>query len=192
MGKQDLKRLEIKERKRLGIEKEKGKWGKEKKKKREEKRPRAKIIIRIAETDLDGNRPVKTGILSVRGVSFMFANAVANATGLGNKKIADLTEEEKKRLEDAIYHPEKYNIPVWLFNRRYEPATGANKHLIGSQLQLTQKMDIGEMRKLKTYKGIRHSLGLPVRGQRTRSSFRSKGVTVGVKKQKQQPGKASK
>jgi len=28
------------------------------------------------------------------------------------------------------------------------------------------------MRKIKTYKGLRHAVGLPVRGQRTGSNFR--------------------
>ncbi|HDD46536.1 MAG TPA: 30S ribosomal protein S13, partial [Candidatus Aenigmarchaeota archaeon] len=45
----------------------------------------------------------------------------------------------------------------------------------------TTKLDINFMKKIKTYKGIRHALGLPVRGQRTRSSFR-KGRTIGVKR----------
>ena len=37
------------------------------------------------------------------------------------------------------------------------------------------------MKKIKSYKGMRHAYGLPVRGQRTRGNFR-KGVTVGVMK----------
>ena len=44
------------------------------------------------------------------------------------------------------------------------------------------------MKKIKCYNGMRHSVGLPVRGQRTKSNFRrskakSKGkATIGVKK----------
>ena len=37
------------------------------------------------------------------------------------------------------------------------------------------------MKKLKTYKGIRHQAKLPLRGQRTKGSFR-KGTIVGVKR----------
>ena len=40
------------------------------------------------------------------------------------------------------------------------------------------------MKKIHSYKGIRHESGLPVRGQRTRSSFRTGGI-VGVSKKKE-------
>jgi small subunit ribosomal protein S13 len=39
------------------------------------------------------------------------------------------------------------------------------------------------MKKIRCYRGIRHELGLPCRGQRTRGSFR-KGSLVGVKRRK--------
>ena len=54
-------------------------------------------------------------------------------------------------------------------------------HLIGSELILKVKADIELMKKIKCWKGIRHSLGLKVKGQRTRTTGRT-GVTVGVTK----------
>jgi len=42
------------------------------------------------------------------------------------------------------------------------------------------------LKKMKSYKGWRHSLGQPVRGQRTRSHFR-KGSAIGVMKTKAKP-----
>jgi len=150
---------------------------------------RLKQIIRLAETDLDGGKEVVRAIQKVKGVSFMFANAVVQAGGFLGKRLSELKEEELKKLEDIIYHPEKYGIPEWLLNRRRDPRTGKTFHLIGSQLEITQKFDINELKKMKCYRGIRHSLGLPVRGQRTRSSFR-KGKTVGVVRKKQQPGRS--
>lgn len=140
---------------------------------------RAESIIRLAETNLDATKPVRASIRRVSGVGFMFSNAVAAVCGFGDKKLGDLTEQERKKLEDILMHPENYNIPFWLCNRRKEPATGQDRHLIVSQLELTKRADIGQVRKLKTYKGVRHSLGLPVRGQRTRSSFRHER-SVGV------------
>ena len=44
------------------------------------------------------------------------------------------------------------------------------------------EIDIKKMIKMKSYKGTRHTSGLPVRGQRTRSHFRKSGVAMGVKK----------
>ncbi|MEM3102642.1 MAG: 30S ribosomal protein S13, partial [Candidatus Caldarchaeum sp.] len=64
-------------------------------------------------------------------------------------------------------------------NRSRDPSTGRNLHLIGADLDLAVKEDIQTMMRTKSWKGIRHSLGLKVRGQRTRTTGRS-GMTVGV------------
>lgn len=57
--------------------------------------------------------------------------------------------------------------------------TGQDLHLTGADLDVARKFDIQKMVDLKTWKGFRHMLGQPVRGQRTRSSFRG-GRIVGV------------
>ena len=147
-------------------------------------------IVRVAETDLDGAKKVADGIREIRGVSFMFANALAYVSPLAENKILDLSEDEIKQLEDLIFNPQKHGVPSWMYNRRLDPETGVNKHLTVSHLHLAQTTDINKMKKMKCYKGVRHSLGLPVRGQRTRSSFRGKGTTVGVSKVKEKPAKA--
>jgi small subunit ribosomal protein S13 len=53
--------------------------------------------------------------------------------------------------------------------------------LIGPDATLGVKGDIDFMTDIRTWKGIRHSLGLKVRGQRTRTTGR-KGRAVGVAK----------
>ena len=50
-------------------------------------------------------------------------------------------------------------------------------------MKLQNEFDIKIMKKNKSFKGIRHSMGQPVRGQKTRSHFRS-GKSIGVKKPK--------
>ncbi|MBI4019758.1 MAG: 30S ribosomal protein S13 [Candidatus Aenigmarchaeota archaeon] len=151
----------------------------------------AQQIIRLVEANLDGRRPVSVAIRNIPGVSFMFSNAVAKVSGLEDKKLGDLSEHQMKMLEDIITNPAKYSIPLWLYNRRTDPVTGKDMHMTASTLDLTTKMDINEMKKIKSYKGVRHSLGLPVRGQRTRSTGRQ-GKTVGVKRKKpEKPGSAA-
>jgi len=52
--------------------------------------------------------------------------------------------------------------------------------------KMTSK-DIKRLKKIKSYRGIRHNLGQPVRGQRTKSHFRTnrkKSGAVGVKPKK--------
>jgi small subunit ribosomal protein S13 len=155
----------------------------ESKKAEEEKKakPEKKVqnIIRLGETNLDGTKKVASAIRDIRGVSFSLANAIAHVSGFGEKIVGDLSESEFSRIEDIINNPEKYQIPLWLCNRRKDPETGEDRHLTTSQLEFAQKMDIVRERKMKSYRGVRHSLGLPVRGQRTRGSFR-KGKVVGV------------
>ena len=152
------------------------------------KGPKMEAIVRIAETNLDGTKPVHIGIRKVKGISFMMSNAVGKASGLGAKIIADLTEEEQKRLEDVITNPQNYGIPSWMYNRKNDPASGKDMHISVSNMDFTNRMDINELKKIRCYRGIRHASGLPCRGQRTKGSFR-KGKIVGVVKKKAQQGK---
>ena len=140
-------------------------------------------IVRISETNLDGNKPVALAIRRVKGISFMMSNAISARIGFGNKKLGELNEKEIEELESIISNPQKYGIPSWMLNRRRDPETGEDKHLTVSTLDFTHRMDINAMKKMKSYRGIRHIQGLPVRGQRTRGSFR-KGKVVGVSKKK--------
>jgi small subunit ribosomal protein S13 len=147
----------------------------------------AKKIIRVGAKDLDGGLTVKKALPGIPGVGFMFANSVSKVCGFAEKKIGDLSADELKKLEDIIANPAKYGIPPWLYNRRFDPEDGLDQHLISARLELRRKMDINELKKRKCYRGVRHIIGLPVRGQRTRSSFR-KSATVGVTRAKAKPG----
>ena len=68
-----------------------------------------------------------------------------------------------------------------LYNRRKALDNGRDVHLIGPDATLSVKNDIDFMTDIRTWKGVRHSLGLKVRGQRTRTTGR-KGRAVGVAK----------
>ncbi len=140
-------------------------------------------IIRLVETNIDGNKPVRAAIRSIKGIGFMFSNAISKVSGLGDRKLSDLSDGELKNLEEIILNPDKHGIPLWLYNRRFDPVRGDTRHISVSTLDFTQKIDIDRMKRFKSYRGVRHIQHLPVRGQRTRGSFR-KGKTVGVSKKK--------
>ena len=145
-------------------------------------------IVRIAEIDLDGSKKVRNAILGIKGVGKSLANGIVTASGLDSEALlGSLNDEQIKKLEDAIKNPSKYGIPYHMLNRRLDPSTRENRHLVSSELKLAVKSDIDFMKKIRCYKGVRHELGLPVRGQRTRSSFRT-GIIVGVTKGKLRPG----
>lgn len=158
----------------------------------EEQKQELKYFVRIANTDLDGNKLLHNALTKIKGINFMFSNAICNVAGIQKaKKAGYLTEDEVAKIDDIIKEPAKFGIPSWFFNRKKDPEDGTDKHLIGSILTFTQDNDIKMMKKMKSYKGVRHSLGLPVRGQRTRSNFRkNKGKVLGVKrKEGTRPGR---
>jgi small subunit ribosomal protein S13 len=146
----------------------------------EEKKYEEKLI-RILSKDIEGGLKVYVGLTKIKGISWSLANSICKMLNLDkSRKIGSLTKEEIDKINDFIKHPK---VPSYLLNRRMDVETGENRHLIGSDLELQKEMDIGRLKKIKSYKGLRHALGLPLRGQRTRSHFRrNKKKSVGIKK----------
>ena len=98
------------------------------------------------------------------------------------KRIQDMSAEEIKKIEDFIKDPQ---IPAFMKNRQKDFDDGEDKHVSGADLKLRREFDLKRMKKIKSYKGVRHSHGLPVRGQRTKANFRKnrkKSGATGVKK----------
>lgn len=139
-----------------------------------------RALVRVAATDLDGEKPVVNALKRVKGISHMMSNAICTVSGIDcSRKLGSLSEAEIQKLEEVIKEPMKFGVPNWAVNRRRDIATGADMHLTGPDLDMMTRFDVQRMVDMKSYKGVRHMLGLPVRGQRTRSSFR-KGRVVGV------------
>jgi|SRR3989344_6226088 len=139
-----------------------------------------KGILRIANSDINGSKTIYHGLTKIKGISFMFSNAICNNLNLDKfRKIGTLNEQEVKAIESLIKDPS--SLPKWLLNRRKDYDTGKDLHLVSAQLNLSKEFDIKRLKKLKSYRGIRHALGQPVRGQRTRSHFRT-GISVGVQR----------
>jgi small subunit ribosomal protein S13 len=140
-----------------------------------------KHIVRIASVDIDGSKKLVYGLIKVKGVDITFAKAVVYAAGLNpESRIGALTESQIEKIEEIMMNPIKYGVPRWIVNRPNEFESGKDRHLIGADLALKIKTDIDLMQKTKSWKGLRHSLGLTVRGQKTRTTGRF-GRAVGVK-----------
>ncbi|MBW2978221.1 30S ribosomal protein S13 [Candidatus Woesearchaeota archaeon] len=151
-----------------------------------------KHLVRIANTDLDGNKPIAFALRKIKGVGFQFANILCGLASVDKaKQTGYLDEAEISKLDGIIKDTSKFNLPSWTLNRRKNYEDNVDKHLITSDLDFTIDNDIKKMKKIKSYRGVRHMFGLPVRGQRTKSNFRrNKGKVTGVKKSK--AGKAGK
>lgn len=167
---------------------------KEEKSKKEEKRHDVRRdiplqIIRVAGTDLDGGKPLIRALRKIKGLGFATTSAICRIAKIDPYvKLGSLSESQITSLESVIKNPTKHGLAIYLTNRRRDPDTGENVHLTASDLDIAKRFDIQKYINLKTYRGWRHMLGQPVRGQRTRSTFRNKGRTVGVIKKALQPG----
>jgi small subunit ribosomal protein S13 len=143
-------------------------------------------IIRFAGTDINGTQPVTYALTSVKGVGIKLANAIIEKTGINPEtRMGFLSSSEVEKIEDVLENPLKYSIPIWLLNRQKDKETGKNIHLLGSDLVLQTKNDIDDQKKIRSWRGFRHSYGLKVRGQRTRTTGR-RGKAIGVKKKQRE------
>lgn len=141
-----------------------------------------KHFVRVANTDLEGKKNIAYALTKIKGIKYSFASAICSILNLDvNKKTGYLSEEEIKKIDSVLKNPDK--VPRFMYNRKIDIETGNDRHLIGANLKLTNEFDIKRLKKIRSYIGMRHSAGLPVRGQRTRSNFRT-GGSVGVIKKK--------
>ncbi|MEM2889991.1 MAG: 30S ribosomal protein S13 [Candidatus Hadarchaeum sp.] len=144
--------------------------------------PEFKHIVRMAGKDLSGEKKVQLALTDIKGVSFAYARAAALVAGIDpSMKLGDLTKDQVEQLESILKNPSQFGFPSWMLNRRKDYDTGKDIHLIGPDFDMAVRSDIGRERRIRSRRGIRHELGLPVRGQRTRTTGR-KGLTVGVKR----------
>ena len=128
-------------------------------------------LVRIHSEDIEGGMGVYVGLTKIKGISWGMANAICKALGMDKRrKMGSLSPEEIKKISEFIKNPV---VPNYLLNRRKDFETGENKHLSGSNLELQKEFDIKRLKKIKSYRGIRHAAGQPVRGQRTKSHFRT-------------------
>jgi len=142
-----------------------------------------KYIVRIADTDLNGEKSVVHALTGIKGIGFHLSMIIADAAGVNRfEKIGNLSDEKIERIQEIVSNLNKF-APDWLMNRRKDYYTGKDLHLIGADIDLTKREDINRLKKIRAYRGIRHELGLPVRGQRTRANGR-RGLSLGVSRKR--------
>lgn len=122
------------------------------------------------------------GLTQIKGIGYNFATAILDSLKINtNSNIGNLSDSEVQAIEKLISEPIKGNFPSWFLNRRKDIETGANLHLLTSDIPFTLRNDIERERITASWRGYRHLNGLKVRGQRTRTTGRKAGA-VGVAK----------
>jgi small subunit ribosomal protein S13 len=110
-------------------------------------------VARIAGVDLPRDKRIEIGLTYIYGIGLSRAQDIIKNTGVNpDIRVKDLSDADLAKLREEV--EENYQIEGDL--RRWE------------SMNIKRLMDIG------TYRGRRHRLGLPVRGQRTRTNARTR------------------
>ena len=111
-------------------------------------------MARIAGIDLPREKRVEIGLTYIYGIGRTSSNRLLAEAGVDpNTRVKDLTDEEVKRISDAIE---------------------ADHQLVEGELRREVAMNIKRLQEIGCYRGIRHRKGLPVRGQNTKNNARTR------------------
>lgn len=126
-------------------------------------------MARIAGVDLPRDKRVEIGLTYIYGIGLSRSHEILTATGVNpDTRVKDLSDADVAALRETI--EKDYQIEGDL--RRWEA------------MNIKRLIDIG------SYRGRRHRMGLPVRGQRTRTNARTRrGRRSTVAGKKKAPGK---
>ncbi len=109
-------------------------------------------MARIAGVDLPLNKRVEVGIMYIFGIGLTRSKKVLEIAAVNpDTRVKDLTEDEVSRIRKAIGD------------------TGE----VEGDLRKKVQMDIRRLVDIGCYRGIRHRVGLPTRGQRTHTNART-------------------
>ena len=142
-----------------------------------------KYIVRVADTDLPGEGKLVNTLPEIKGIGTRSGLALIRAIGLNPDKIVgELEDAEIELINESVEKIDEY-LHKCMLNRIKDYETGNDLHFVSIDVSTMVGDDINRMKKIKSYKGVRHQSGHKVRGQRTYSNGR-KGLALGVSKKK--------
>ncbi len=143
--------------------------------------PNFRYIVRVAGSDLDGQRSTALALTGVRGVGLRVAEATCRLAHVdAGEMIGNLPEASVEGIEALLGRLPK-EVPGWMINHPSDRASGEPMHFFGAELETSKRDDVNLMKMIRSYRGVRHERGQKVRGQRTRSNGRT-GMAAGVLK----------
>ena len=123
-------------------------------------------MARIAGVDLPRDKRIEISLTDIFGIGPTRSKEILAITGISaDTRTRDLTEEEVAKIREAI-------------DKNYR---------VEGDLRREEALNIKRLIEINCYRGKRHRMGLPVRGQKTKTNARTrKGPkrTVGAKKKK--------
>ena len=136
-------------------------------------------ILRMADSDIDGLRPIAIGLTSIKGIGMRTSQQIWRLADINGKKLGGhLSDDEQDRLRNSI---DDYatTVPWWLVNRQRDLETNEDAHIVATEVKMTRVDDVARIAAVMAYRGMRHRCCLKVRGQSLRSNGR-KGSSLGV------------
>lgn len=107
----------------------------------------------VAGVNIPDQKRVEAALRYIYGVGSSLARRVVQAAGLeGNPRVRELSEEQLARIREVV----------------------DRQHRVEGDLRRAVQMNIRRKIDVRCYQGLRHSRGLPVRGQRTRTNARTR------------------
>jgi small subunit ribosomal protein S13 len=108
---------------------------------------------RVLGVDIPNEKPTYVSLQYLHGVGQAKAIEVCQKLSLPtNRRARDLSEDDIQRINSLL----------------------DNDYTVEGQLRRQTQENIGRLRNIQCYRGIRHRRGLPVRGQRTRTNSRTR------------------
>ena len=110
-------------------------------------------MARIAGVDLPRDKRVEIGLTYIFGIGLKTSQQILAVTGVNpDTRVKDLSEEDTQKLRREI----------------------EDNHKVEGDLRREISMNIKRLIDIGCYRGQRHRLGLPVRGQRTKTNARTR------------------
>jgi len=105
---------------------------------------------RIAGVDIPNQKHIEFSLQYIYGIGHTTAKVILADTAIENKRTRDLTEDELQSLRDEL---EKYTIE--------------------GDLRRFNSLNIARLKEIGCYRGRRHAMNLPTRGQKTKTNART-------------------
>ena len=126
-------------------------------------------MARISGVDLPRDKRIEIALTYIFGIGLSRAQDIIAATGVNpDTRVRDLADEDVVKLRNYI----------------------EDNYQVEGDLRRWEAMNIKRLADIGTYRGRRHRMGLPLRGQRTRTNARTRrGRRLTVAGKKKAPGK---
>ncbi len=113
-------------------------------------------MARIASVDLPRDKRIEIALTYIYGIGMTCSREILSQTDINpDTRVKDLQDSEIATLRDTI----------------------ENNYQVEGDLRRWENMNVKRLMDIGCYRGRRHRMGLPVRGQRTRTNARSRRGT---------------